>query len=72
MIRKWNFSVSLLAVAVATGVNVSAQAQDASQNSDATEGTPVLETVVVTGGRSSPQIPVTAKTDYDVDSVEIT
>ncbi len=72
MIRKWNFSVSLLAVAVATGVNVSAQAQDASQNSDATEGTTVLETVVVTGGRSPQQISETAKTVYVVESEEIT
>lgn len=71
MIRQWNVGVSLLAIAVATGVNVTAQAQDASQNADAGAGTTVLETIVVTGGRSPQQISETAKTVYVVESEEI-
>lgn len=71
MIIKRNVGVSLLAIAVATGVNGTAQAQDASKNSDASKKTTVLETIVVTGGRSPQQISETAKTVYVVESEEI-
>ena len=71
MIRKWNIGVSLLAIAVATGLQTAAQAQDASENTQASRGSTVLETIVVTGGRSPQQISETAKTIYVVESEEI-
>ena len=71
MNRKWNVGVSLLAIAVATGLHVEAHAQDASENPQASGGSTVLETIVVTGGRSPQQISETTKTIYVVESEEI-
>ncbi len=68
---KWNIGVSLLAIAVATGLHAAAQAQDASENTQTSGGSTVLETIVVTGGRSPQQISETAKTIYVVESEEI-
>ncbi|KQQ55374.1 Rhizobactin receptor [Rhizobium sp. Leaf311] len=66
MNRYWNFGVSLFALAAAT-----AQAQDATDANDAGGGSSVLETIVVTGGRTPQQISETAKTIYVVESDEI-
>lgn len=71
MIRKWNIGVSLLAIAVATGLHAAAEAQDASESTRSSGGATVLETIVVTGGRSPQQISETAKTIYVVESEEI-
>lgn len=68
MIRKWNVGVSLLAIAVATGLHAAAQAQDASENTQASGGSTVLETIVVTGARIPQEISRTARTIYVVDA----
>ncbi len=67
---RWNFGVSFLALAVAMGVN-DARAQDSAQNAPSESGSTVLETIVVTGGRSPQQISDTAKTIYVVEAEEI-
>ncbi|MES5099206.1 TonB-dependent receptor [Agrobacterium sp. BA1120] len=61
---KWNIGVSLLAIAVATGLHANAKAQDAESGG----GSTVLEPIVVTGSRIPQQISRTARTIYVVDS----
>lgn len=68
--RQVEFRRQLLALAVAMGVN-DARAQDTAQNAPSENGSTVLETIVVTGGRSPQQISDTAKTIYVVEAEEI-